>query len=82
LQNLLDPLSIDADAVLKNKLAGFFNFAMTSFIIDPLSCLAVLEINLRAHLGDVFFLDQAAGARAFTEKLDASQQDPVLIDIR
>jgi hypothetical protein len=77
LQDLLDPLSIDADAVLKHKPAGFFNFAMTSFIIDALSCLAVLEIDLRAHFWDVFFLDQAAGARAFAKELDASQQNPV-----
>jgi hypothetical protein len=68
--------------MLKNKPAGFFNFAMTSFIIDTLSCLAVLKIDLHTHLGDVFFLDEAAGARAFTEELDASKQNPIIIDLR
>jgi hypothetical protein len=82
LQDFLDPLSIDANAVLKNKLAGLLNFAMTSCIIDTLSSQASLKIDLHAHLRDVFFLDQTAGARAFAEKLDASKQNPVLIDIK
>jgi hypothetical protein len=67
--------------MFKNQFAGFLNLAMTSFIIDTLGCLSGLEINLCPHIQNVLFLDQAVGARAFAQELDACKQNPVVIDL-